>query len=284
MSLIVPPWAFTQSVSNIDANKPPTGGGVGDSFATGISNADGTAVTMLPALAFDVHYLIIGINGISLSTVAFYALADILVDPAGGTSWTSLIDDLVCGFTPINSISQQMTLWYHFPIFIKAGSSVGIRARSSHTVASTAETKCVMWAYGNPTRPDMWWCGSKVESLGPVPATSRGTPFTPGNTGTFGTWTTMGTTTSRYGAVQYGINGSDSAMLAVGYYFQIGYSSLILPGSPTMHVAGDTTEIYLPSGNWGPIWCDIPSGTVMQMRGTCSGTAEAYDGAIYGVY
>jgi hypothetical protein len=72
-----------------------TGFGVG--IACGVSSADGAAVTVLPALAHDCEYLWLGVSGISASAKANTALMDLLIDPAGGTSWVSLIDDMVVG-------------------------------------------------------------------------------------------------------------------------------------------------------------------------------------------
>lgn len=284
MGLGLNPWGFTDAVSSL-TGKPPTGGGINTAFAPGTSNADGTAVSVLSALAFDVHYLIVGVQGVSLSTVAAYCLLDVLIDTAGGTSWTSMIDDLVCGFTPTSDRSQQMSLFYSFPLYIPAGASLGVRARCSHTAAVTGnDPKVVFWAYGNPSRPEMWWCGSKVESLGINASTSKGTDVIPGDTGTYGSWTSIGTSGGRYGAVQYGLNGSNATQNALGYYWQIGTGSTQLPGSPTMFTADDVTEIYTTAGNQGPIFCDIPESTTLQMRATCSGTAQTHNAAIYGVY
>lgn len=280
----VPPWSFAHTVSNL-TGKPPTGGGMGTAFAPGTSNADGSPVSVLSALAFDVHYLIVGLNGINVASTATDTLLDVLVDPAGGSSWSSMIDDLVCGYLPSNTRAQHMATMYSFPLFIPAGSSLGVRARTASASSVTgADTKVIMWAYGQPSRPSMWWCGSKVESLGINATTSTGTSITPGNSGTYGSWTTIGTSSGRYGALQYGINGPGASMTALGYYWQVGTNSTQLPGSPTMYSTNDTGCVVSTAGNQGPIFCDIPESTVLQMRATSSGTAQAHNAAIYGVY
>ena len=234
MSLIVPPWYFADEVNNL------TGTPVADCGTTvtpGTSNADGTPVTLLAALAFDVHYLVVGFSGMTVSGAAHYALADVLVDPAGGTAWRTFIDDLVCGFSAVAKHT-----WYHFPIFIKSGTSIGSRVRTSHTVAATSPI-CIIYAFGNPSRPEQWWCGSSVETLGVTAASSIGTSVTPGNTGAWGNWTNIGAvTSSRYGAVQVGFNGTDAGAALLGYYFQLGYNNVQLPGSPEFYAGVDTTE------------------------------------------
>jgi len=274
VSLIVEPWTFANEVDNSLSGAA--------AVIPGTSNADGTALTLLSALAFDVHYLVVSFNGYNVASAAHYALADILLDPAGGTSWRTFIDDLVVGYG-----SNGISCWtrYLFPIYIKAGTSVGCRARTSHTVACTTPLVSAI-AFGNPSNPAMWWCGVGVETLGVTAATSKGTSVTPGATGAYSSWTNIGSPTSaRYGAIQYGGNGTDSNALARTYHFQIGYNNMQLPGSPTMRISITASET-LQASTVGPIWCDIPQGTQMQIRGTSSGTAEAWAGglAIYGVY
>lgn len=279
MSLIVTPWSFANEVDNLTGTPASPWG---TTVTPGTSNADGTAVALLTSLAFDVHYLVVAFQGMNISLAAFYALADILVDPAGGTAWRTFIDDLVVGYA-----TDGGNCWtrYHFPIYIKSGTSVGCRIRTSHTVTAT-NPRVHIYAFGNPSNPQMWWCGSRVETLGVTAASSIGTSVTPGNTGVYGTWTNVGTVTgARYGAIQYGANGTDSSALGVQYHFQLGYNNIQLPGSPTMRISMATTENCWTTP-MGPIWCDIPQGEQLQIRGTCSGVAEAWAGgfAIYGVY
>jgi hypothetical protein len=279
MSLILPPWYFANEVDNNTGT--PNASSPGTSVTPGTSNADGTAVSVLSGLSFDAHYLVVGLSGFLVSTAAFYCLLDVLADPAGGTSWGSFIDDLVCGMTVAQAATVGTELWYYFPVFIKSGTSLGVQARTSHSAAGAG--KVIMYAYGNPSRPEMWWCGQKVETLGVTAASSVGTNVTPGNSGAFGSWTTIGTSTQRYGAIQHAHNGTDSSSAALGYYWQIGAGSQQLPGSPTLYTCMGTGESGARSGHQ-LIHCDIPASTTLQLRATCSGTAEVHNCAIYGVY
>jgi hypothetical protein len=283
MALILPGGpAFTSVVDNLTGTAPQAVPGT--NFTAAANNADGTAVAVLGALAFDVHYLVIGIGGITLTGANSQALLDVLNDPAGGTAWVSLIDDLVCGFTPIPAGGPNASIqtYYHFPLFVRAGNTIGVRCRTLHTVDITTG-RVIIWAYGNPTRPEMWWCGQKVESLGINAASSSGTAVTPGNSGADGTWTTIGVSTGKYSALQLGLNGSDGTALAIGYYWQVGVGSQRLPGFPTLYGATTTAECTSRSGFCMPMWCDVPSGSTLQVRGSASGTGEIYNLAIYGV-
>ena len=256
----------------------------GTNLASGSSNADGTAASVLSALAQDIQYLIVGVAGLGVTTNEQNScLVDILVDPAGGTSWADLVSDIACGARPAQTaVAITMHTWFYFPLFVKAGSSIGAQCRKS---GATASTGCViMYAYGQPKRPGMWWCGQGVETLGNVAASSRGTSFTPGNTGAAGTYATMGTSTKRYGALQLGITSNDASALAVAYQVNIGVGSQRLPGTPTFHVQMSTAEVMSQNAVGGPIFVDIPASTAVQVGGTCSGTAEALSATIHGVY
>ncbi len=283
MALILPgSCAFTFCVDNITAS--PTTFLTGTNFTTGASNADDATVTVLSALAKDVCYLVVGIAGTTALAEDQNTLLDVLIDPAGGTAWASLIDDLVCGFCATPTLGALgMTAWYHFPIWIPSGASVGVRAR--HPSANTnTNSRVVVYAYGKPTRPDMWWCGQRVESLGINAGSSKGTNHTPGNSSAYSAYATIGTSTRRYGAIQFGVNGSDGVMLGVGYNWQLGIGSAQMPGTPTFYLSANTNEQIARTGFNQPIWCDTPVSTTFQCRATCSGTAEIYNVALYGVY
>jgi len=285
MSLILPPFAFADCTDNLSGSTPPAGNAIGTSFTSGGSqHTDGTAVSVISALTHDVHYLVVSFGGVSGTATADTAcLADILIDPAGGTSWTALINDLVIGFMPVLTGGQVgHQIYYYFPLWIPAGASLGVQSRCN--VVSWQSRVC-MWAYGNPSRPDMWWCGQGVESLGINAASSKGTDITPGSTTATFSWTNVGSPTSyRYGAIQFGQNGSDATATAIGYFAQIGVGGARLPGSPTFYWANDTSERSARTGCCNPIWCDIPAGTQMQVGACASGSAEVHDVALYGVY
>ncbi len=284
MALILPPFRFAHSVDSLEGNTPQASAITGTTVtAAGSANADGTAVSVLSSLAFDVHYLVVGVGtAIGGSTLDTASLLDVLVDPAGGTSWASLIDDLVVGFSPATGAGTVgLSHYYHFPLYIPAGSSLGAQVRSADI---SHPYRVVFWAYGAPSRPDMWWCGQKVESLGINAASSKGTDITPGSTTATFSWTNVGATTAgRYGAIQFGQNGSDNTSAAIGYHAQIGIGSAKVPGTPTWYWSNGTTEVSARSGS-GPVWCDIPEGTQLQVGACASGAAEVHDVALYGVY
>lgn len=281
MSLATAGPGFTRCTSNITGT--PGTAGPGTNFTAGASNADGTAVELIADLTHDVHFVVIEFGGLSTNTANGSSLADLLIDRAGGTSWSDFISDMIAGFTPVFTSSSSSSK-YFFPVWIPAGSSLAVQARTAHT-ADFVNSRCAIWCYGEPRRPDTWWCGQKVESLGITAASSSGTNVTPGASGAAGTFTTIGTSTGRYEALQFGLNGSDAAELAAGYHWEMGYDSVLIPGTPTMYCLFTSTEINHKSGiNAGPIFAHVPSGKVLQARATSSAASpEDTNVAIYGV-
>lgn len=282
MSLILPPFQFANCTDNLTGT--PAAVLPGTNFTAGASNVDGATVAVLTAIPHDVHYLVMAIAGITTANTDNNACMDLRIDQAGGSSWRSadLISDLACGYTPLPTIGQvQATSYYHFPLYIPSGASLGVRARTNHTVDLTTG-QIVMWAFGNPSRPDLWWCGTKVETA----VTSQGQGVTPGTSGSFGSWTSVGTGTAfRYGAIQFAVNGADTSSLAAGYHWQIGTGSQKLAGTPTFYCSADTAERNGRLGFAMPLWCDIPQSTQLQVRGASSNaTGEVYYVNIYGVY
>lgn len=275
-----PCWQF--EVDNITGT--PVHGLPGTAVATGSANADGATANILSALAADVHYLVIAITDTNQSAEDSSALVDIMVDRAGGTSYSSFIDDLVCGHGSSGSGGTATpSHMYHFPIWIPAGASFGARMRRTGATAGSA--RLAIWAYGRPTNPDAWWCGQGVEGVGVVAATSKGTAHTPGDSGTFSAFATIGTTVQRFGAVQLGMQSGQAVQTTLSYHWQLGISGAQIPGTPTVYSSLGSGEQQNRLGPNTPIWCDIPAGSTIQTRATCSGTpAQAHNVAAYGVY
>lgn len=280
--LLLPDFYFADRVDNYPSTPTLLNG---TSVSSGASaNTDGSVVTALSALAFDACLLVVGPGIAGASNTLVNGCLDVMRDPAGGTSWASFIDDLWSGghasHVAGGAGSQQ---FWHFPVFIKAGTSLGFRLRLN--IAGPIAGTFQIAAYGNPSHPEMWWCGQGVETIGVTAASSAGTAVTPGNSGSFGSWTSVGsTTTKRFGAIQMGLGRNDNSSLAINYHWEMGYGSNRLPGSPTFHNSSTTGEQSQHNCFDQLIRCDILPGTQMQVRGKASGTGEAYQVAIHGVW
>jgi hypothetical protein len=281
MALIIPSGpAFAHWTTNfgstVAANTPS---GFGTPITIGASNSDGTAVTLISALSHDCEYLWLGFCGFTLLSTAPTALLDILIDPAGGTSWTSLIDDLIVSGAGVFSFSGSsvfgMPLAYHFPIWLKAGTSIGARVRSAAATTPTTGTVFAMAAGGNKN-PASWWCGQKVETIGTFDAAnSLGQLHMPGVSGSYSSWTDLGSpSTGRAGAVQWGVGCGNTADIGSrSYRYEFGAASTMI-GPPVIKILSSSEAGWSVISN--PIFCDLPSGTQLQVRGETS--ASSIDG------
>ncbi len=247
--------------------------GFGVAITAGTSSADGAPVTLLPSLSHDCEYLWLGLSGIGNSGGANAALMDVLVDPAGGTDWSELISDLLVGFSgnvTYNSNGQGIPVEYHFPVWIPAGASVGARIRMANASAPTG-TRVMAVAAGGNRNPASWWCGQKVETVGDmVPGSSLGQIVTPGASGAYSDWVDLGSPiAARAGAAQWAagsVLGNSSVAVTFDYQFGAGGSQI----GPRVYRAMSSTEVAVTLFR-GPIFCDIPSGTQLQVRGAASG-------------
>lgn len=275
MALIIPNGpSFAHWTTNfgaaVAANTPS---GFGTPITIGASNSDGTAVTLISSLTHDCEYLWLGFCGFTLLSTVPTALMDILIDPAGGTSWSSLIDDLIVSGAGVFSFSGSsvfgMPLAFHFPIWLPAGTSIGARVRSAAGTTPTTGTVFAMVAGGNKN-PASWWCGQKVETVGTFDAAnSLGQMHTPGLSGTYSSWTDLGSPSSgRAGAVQWACgSGSTSDIGSRSYRFEFGSASTII-GPPVIRIMSSSEAGWSVISS--PIFCDIPAGTQLQVRGETS--------------
>lgn len=320
--------------------------GYGAVVAAGTSNADGADTAIMSALTHDCEYLQIIPTGLGNASQATAALMDLLVDPAGGTSWSTLITDLMVGASALSNFNSSnvvgVTFAYHFPLWIPAGASLGARIRRQS--ANAADARIMVRAAGGNRNPASWWCGQKVESIGINASTSNGQLHTPGAGATIsgaadngsglirittsatnpfvtgdvvtingvngtveanGTWTitVISTTTfdlqgstfvnaysagsayangrfsswadlgspitARTGAVQWragGIN-TGTQMATATYDFRFGAGGAQI--GPRAYFGCNSGE-HINEPLQGPVFCDIPAGTQLQVRGSCS--------------
>jgi hypothetical protein len=131
------------------------------------------------------------------------------VDNAGGTSYVSVIPHLLAG-NAIPYTTPPGGVFYYFPLYIRAGSTVAFRAMSNSATA----LRVSVYFYGLPARPDAVRVGSYVDAFG-VNVTNRiGTAITAGTTSE-GTFTQLGSATTKpYWWWQMGFNINNTNMNA----------------------------------------------------------------------
>lgn len=145
--------------------------GTGGAFGSWVQLLSGASVTN------DVYGVMVCINSFSTSATTRNVLIDIGVDNAGGTSYVTKIPYLMGGHAAPYNVGSG-GVWYYFPLYIKAGSSIAARA-----VGNVATVGYVyLTVLGQPRRPDAVRVGSKVYSFGETVSTATGTTVTPGTT------------------------------------------------------------------------------------------------------
>jgi hypothetical protein len=217
-------------------------------------------------LAQDVYEIIVWVfNGNTTATVRDIIM-DIGVDPAGGTSYNVLLADILVSQAS-NAVDGGR--WFRFPIFIKGGSSVGVRGRASNTTAFYVQIQF----FGRPSAPDLLRVGQYSETMGA--SGNGGTGINVGNTGAEGSWVQLGTTTRALWYMTLCVGCSNGTTTSNRNYFD-----LAIGDASTKIIIVENLPAFLPgtaerTGNpmLGHAYWKIPASTNVYARGACQGTA-----------
>lgn len=147
------------------------------------NNVYGAFVQILSGAAVtdDCVGILINVNNLGVSGVAKDAIAQVGADPAGGTSYTVIIPDLLVSCAGGVSGVGGGGISYYFPLFIKAGTSLAIAVSTNNATVGTctAYIRLFRQPAGIPT-PRV---GSFVRAFGINTGTSSGTSITPNGAG-----------------------------------------------------------------------------------------------------
>jgi hypothetical protein len=229
-------------------------------------------------LVNDVYWMLIWVNAGNTTATIRDLLLDIGIDPAGGTTYSYVAINNI--FAPQSGTAVSSGRWFEFPIFIKAGSSVGVRGQANNT----STVRVAAWFFGKPTHPENLAIGSYSETIGV--SGNGGTPFTCGNTAAWGNWTSLGSTTRPcwFWTLAWGHNvGTTTAQM---YFAELGYGDgtaggtfTIIPCMPQFNPASAEQSNNPPL--WG-IW-EVPAGSTLYVRGSATGTAETTEAVAVGI-
>jgi hypothetical protein len=224
------------------------------------------------AVTNDVYGIRISGNLLGVNAETRMVLFDVATDPAGGTSYGVVIANL--GMMPTQTFMGGA--WsYFFPLFIKAGSSIAIRAQCG---TGSVSPQFRVWLYCKPTRPEIWRCGSYVDTFGATTASTTGTAVTPGTTND-GSWTSLGTTSRPvwYWQACFLIDNSSTTNNLV-YDCDVGAGDVtnkdvVIQG---LSYYGTSSETVIPLAYPSLNECvhEAPTSTGVYGRSQCSGTAN----------
>ena len=274
---------FQKLIDSNEGTQPATNFGV--SLTNGVSGK-GTAVTVLSSGANtdDSYGIFINANSLGVSNARSSCVLDILADPSGGSTLTTvLISNLAVTAASAYDVGAG-GCWYYFPIFIKAGTTLGASGCSwngSDTVRVNYILQC------QPKYPHFVKCGQLVTTYGITdPNNPSGTAITPGTTSE-GSWTALASgiaespwfwnmgfllTTSTYASLSYTIDLS----------FGDASNKFVVIENGVIGTA--TTEeshrgLYLPQG-----YGEAKAADNVYARAQCSGTADTtFELCAYGV-
>ena len=258
----------------------------GTAVSAGLSNAEGawTQIASGANIAQDVYALMLFLSGGRIVGADPSMLLDIGVDPAGGTSYTPVISDIVCGGSayPLNTVGG---ITFSLPLFIRAGSSVAVREQSSHT--SSVGARVAARFYGAPSRPELTRAAQYAETIGTITG-SQGVSFTPGNQ-LDGAWTLLGTTTRALWWWQTALQVSNSTIGDQYVYAEIARGDAsnkqsIMRVMASMSASEDLGTTMSDNCNPFAAYCPVPAGTNIYIRGRCSGApASGYNAVAIGL-
>ena len=275
---------FNWRYDNYGANPGAT---PGTSVTPGISNAEGswTQIASSANIANDVYGFALRIsdNSVATPTTGKNFLCDIGVDPAGGTSYTAVISNIVCGSAgPITAAGGHQ---FYFPLFIKAGSSVAARIQGSHGTATASRVAARF--FGRPTRPEAVPIGSFSETIGTI-TNSNGVSFTPGNAAD-GSWVSLGTTTNPCWWWQLAYQIDNGTITAEYTYIELAWGdgsnkNVILRLMHQGTTSEQTGAIMNENLNAFQAYCPVPAGGNLYIRGRCNNAPDTgYNGGAIGI-
>jgi hypothetical protein len=286
LSPIVNEWDLVIP-SVADGTRPATNFGTSctpgnNTYSAYVSILAGASVTD------DVFGIAINFNTVGASATARDTICTIGFDAAGGSSFTDAIVDLLCSNAGLyqQSAGGVGGVWYYFPLFIKAGTSIGYKASQNN--AAPAAMRCHVVLFCRPRRPELVWAGSYVDTFGSTPASSSGTAFTPGTTSE-GAYAQIGSSVAsgknyRYVEFGWGDNSSAQANNITHLDVAVGDATNKRIVVPNGRISSDAGEVvHKPSGQG--MYCNLAVGDLLYVRGqsgpnAASTTASA---ALYAV-
>jgi hypothetical protein len=240
-------------------------------------------VQILSALAQEVHGFHLRLSNNAASTANHPTVYDIGVDPAGGTSYSPIINNILAGNAGAITNTGGGHVFY-FPFRIRAGSTVA--ARASDANATPLATRVGIRAFGQPSAGWLYPDGQYSETLG-VSGTA-GTSFTPGNVAD-GSFVLLGTTTREMWWWQLSYQIANTTITAEYTYIELFYgdASNKVPilkryhGGTTGETCGtiaDASLLFVES------YCRVPAGSNIYVRGRCNNAPDTgYQAAAHGI-
>ncbi len=265
--------SFSFTYDNWGANPSST---FGTSVVPGASNAEGswTEVASSANIAANCYWLTFRVYGGATASNIKSHLLDIGVDPAGGTSYTAVISNLVVGAS--SGIAGNGNREFLFPLFIKAGSSVAVRIQGSNATAGTVYVP--MTFFGSPSHPEVVPVGMFSESLGTI-TNSNGQSLTPGDAAD-GSWIDLGATSKAMWWWQLGYQINNGTITADYTYIEVAFgdASNKISIFKIFHIGTAAADSCGVAAQNNMLACaaykPVPAGAHIYVRGRCNSAPD----------
>jgi hypothetical protein len=238
---------------------------------TNISTYGSDTTIDAECLLTDIQY-----GGVANAATALPACMDIGVDTAGGTSYSLVASNVLVGQSGVRP--ERGVNLLRLPLRIPSGASVAARVSTPNTGGLTGVHAHF---YGAPSRPESVWAGSFCESVGiandgSVPSSNSGTSITPGNSGAWGSWASLGTTVNALHFWQLFIGANNATLNTLYYFFELyfGDGSTYVPIIIKRLVQIENNERVYLTGVHRAVSVSVPAGSAIYARATCSGTTD----------
>lgn len=245
----------------------------------GTASTKGSYASLLTT-TFDVYWIEILAFAYGTTATDSQGVMDIAT---GAATQEIIIPDLMMGFCGLYSSTAPGPKRWSFPLYIPSGTEIWARAAGQRV--STALT-VVIYCYGGNAMPP-YRVGRKVTTygMGTVPI---GTTIVPGASTAEGAWTqiTASTSEDHFAFFPSFQPGTDTTLNPLAYYVDIGTGAATEEeiGQSFIYATGSDERMQGPFGNL-PCFADVPSGTRLAMRVSCSGARDLgnYNGVIHAV-
>ena len=236
----------------------------------------GTPTQLIAATTYEAEWIRLTFSNTTTAATNTDGLVNLYIGAAG--SEVLFMDSLLAGWSSSMLVGDGDVRTFWFPVRIPRGTRLSAEFRA--LIAS--DTVQIMLELG--VAHGEHWVGSGVETLGEDTAASEGTDVTPGTTSE-GTFTAIGTSGRRYRYITLNSMGNnDTTLLAGTNAWDIGVGGAVYQGMENFLTRDHGGESNGTHDSYG-FWCDIPSGTALQLRAQASGSSSGLQTpALYGCY
>ena len=255
MSIWFPRSVSAEATSGTDMGQTITG--------ESTAHVKGAWTQIQAALPFDGFFIQAVAKQVRSSGVETKVMCDIGVDPAGGTSYTVYVPNILFGFVDTGNISPAS---FGIPLYIPSGSTIAARIQGS----VTSETASIgAYVYGGTPSDNPYPVQGLVVDYGTTTSSSSGISPTNASADTEGAWTEIvASTTHPHRGVSVAVQGADSTLANARLFVDVGVgasSSEVAIFEGIFFNTGGIEQLLGPI-MVGPIERPIPEGSRLSAR------------------